>query len=725
MTTAGGFATVVQISEPALNMLARSAHALGRVSHAASWATGTDGLQLAADAPTISLDATSPPGEMRLKAGVRLLCTHWATSDPQGSQFPCTAHVNVRCRIRPSTPADPVPLTADARLVFDESLTTAADVSFPIAIDPTTAGAISTSIVDVLQAQGSGQATLGSLTGQFSSLGVRVLPATGPVAPVMALGLNRNGFSGSAAALTTNFCTDDWAVAIDGKVVLDQVLNAISTVYGGIPLPHGPAPVLIDGQQGAPTYLDFFDLSLTTSVLITGSLRQERGGPFGTITANFNCGLDLSVNAQGGIEASITSPTVTFSQWYATLGNFITGGKLAETVAASVQNALAGGIVQADLGTQIKAITQEIGMSGVEALAPVNPKATAVSVLPDAIVVHGTLGASLNPAYPQPQVRAQLGSSPNTLIFTAAGSWTPGGSIASLLWDFGDGTIVSTAGPSTALSTSHTYSPGGYVVRLSASDGVGHTRSAAVGVTPGQLYCNLVGDSLDEVCLSDPTVRVVVSTSGCLIAGAVVTAEGSGWSVQGTTDAMGRAVVRVDPNAVIQNGITSTKPGPFQLGMFKITAERPGYTSSSLFVWLVDCAAREVFAKDAQRLRDQLMKHLSAHASLSQYLGRGDWVKSVLDNMLYPSGFPNSAGPASAPYNPLNPELDAAAARLRNSLLSYAELVHLSVYGAGAFAEVAGLRLPNSRMIDKLTQQLIKEIDRVGKELDGRLGLVG
>src|SRR5690242_16457010 len=146
MTTAGGFATVVQISEPALNMLARSAHALGRVNHAASWATGTDGLQLAADAPTISLDATGPPGEMRLKAGVRLLCTHWAASNPQGSQFPCTAHVNVRCRIRPSAPADPVPLTADVRLVFDESLTTAADVSFPIAIDPTTAGAISTGI---------------------------------------------------------------------------------------------------------------------------------------------------------------------------------------------------------------------------------------------------------------------------------------------------------------------------------------------------------------------------------------------------------------------------------------------------------------------------------------------------------------------------------------------------------------------------------------------------
>jgi hypothetical protein len=74
--------------------------------------------------------------------------------------------------------------------------------------------------------------------------------------------------------------------------------------------------------------------------------------------------------------------------------------------------------------------------------------------------------------------------------------------------------------------------------------------------------------------------------------------------------------------------------------MFKITAERPGYTSSSLFVWLVNCAAREAFAKDAERLRNQLMKHLTAHVSLSQYLGRGDWVKSVLDNMLYPSGYP-------------------------------------------------------------------------------------
>jgi len=722
MGTTGGFAAVLQVSEPALNALAKSAHSLGRIGHAATWISATDTLQVAVDAPAISLDPGGPAGELRLNAAARLLCHEWKSVDPRGSNVACVANVNVRCRVRPSSGADPAPLSSDTRLAFDESGTGTTDIAFPAAVDPAVSASIATDIVELMAAQGTGQASLGTLAGQFSSIGLRVLPAGGQSAPVIAIGLNQAGFTGTSGGLATNFCASDWGMAIDARVVLQQVLGAISASYGAVPPPHGGNTVVIDSQPGVTTYLDSFDVVLAGSVLVLGTLRQERGGLFGTITTNFSAFLGLSLDGGGGIEATVQSIDVTFSQWYATVGNFLSGGKIADMVADAVRSALVGPVSQATLGTQIQSIVQEIAMSGAANLAPVNPVPTLVHVLPDAIVLEGRLGVSSPASFPRLQLRARLGPSPSTLILSATGSWVPGGSLASLNWDFGDGSSMSTAGPTAALAVSHAYSPGGYVVTATASDGAGHTTSATLGVTPGQLYCSLVGTGADELCSDNPILQVQVSTAGCLFQGAAVVAEGDGWSIQATSDSNGRAVLRIDPNAVINHGLPAANSRAYQLGLFKVSAQWVGYSSMPLYVSLINCAARAAAASQANKLRDQLMAHLAKYPSLSTYLGRGDWVKSVLDNMFNPVGDVVAPSAINSPYDPASPELDSIAVRLRSSLLGYAELVHLSVSDAGALARETGLQLLDSKSIEKLTQELIKQIDQVGGELNARAG---
>jgi PKD repeat protein len=70
------------------------------------------------------------------------------------------------------------------------------------------------------------------------------------------------------------------------------------------------------------------------------------------------------------------------------------------------------------------------------------------------------------------------GAAPLTVTFSSAGSFDPGGSIASYLWNFGDGTTSAAANPS------HTYtSAGTYTARLTVTDNAGSTASASVTIT--------------------------------------------------------------------------------------------------------------------------------------------------------------------------------------------------------------------------------------------------
>lgn len=72
------------------------------------------------------------------------------------------------------------------------------------------------------------------------------------------------------------------------------------------------------------------------------------------------------------------------------------------------------------------------------------------------------------------------GNSPLTVTFSSAGSLDLDGTIASYLWDFGDGATSTSANPQ------HTYSlPGNYVATLTVTDnlGAGTSNTVAIEVT--------------------------------------------------------------------------------------------------------------------------------------------------------------------------------------------------------------------------------------------------
>jgi hypothetical protein len=723
MSTTNGFATVIQVSEGALNALSRVGHALGTINHATSWMTPDDILQLAADAPVLALDPTGPPGEFRLNAVVRCLCHRWTTLDPLGSHMACAVTVNVRGRASFLPAGDPAPLSADSRLTFDESSTTAADVQFPVPIDPAAQASIAVSIANLLAAQGQGQASFNSLSDQFASAGLRVLPAAAPFAPVIAVGLNRAGSNGTAAGLSTNFCGDEWAIAIDSPVVLKSVLDATVATYGALPPPKGASPVVIDSQQGKVTFLDSFDaMLLPGKVSVSGVLREERGGPFGTVTGNFTVDIVLDVDPNGDVRATVGSVNVSFGQWYAVVGNFLSGGRFAEAITTAVREALSGQAAQMSLVDQLKAITQEISSAGIVAIAPVRPIVTSVSIVSDAVILQGSLGAWARPVDPELTLRAHLGPSSNELVLDASGSWMPGGSLATLQWDFGDGTSILTSGFQAGIAVSHLFARGGYVVRLTATNGAGRSSSTTLGVTPGHLYCSLNGSHPSQICISDPNARVMVSTSGCIIGGAVVKAEGLGWSVYCRTDATGQAVLQIDPADVAQRGLPGTKPSQFHLGMFRIVAERPGYVGSPLLVWMVDCDALHRAVEAAKKRRAQILDRLAGYAALSQLLERDAWLKATLENLLPQSDGPQPTGPPYPPFDPSRPELDVIFGSLKRSLVAYAELEHISLSDQGAVMDIREFKIPDARMLDRMTGPLMKEIDRVGRELDTRFG---
>jgi hypothetical protein len=276
-------------------------------------------------------------------------------------------------------------------------------------------------------------------------------------------------------------------------------------------------------------------------------------------------------------------------------------------------------------------------------------------------------------------------------------------------------------GSGASLAASHAFSAGGYVVTLTGTDGAGRASSATLGVTPGQLYCTLMSSSPSEICEGDPIARVMVSTSGCLVEGAIIKAEGLGWAVYGRTDASGIATVRVDPNDVAQRGLPAPKPSQFHVGLFKISADRVGYTSSPLLVWMVDCDGLWAVVEASKKRREQILDRLAGYAALSELLGRDEWLNATLKNLFPLGDVGTPQRPPFPPYDPSRPELGSLVGSLKRSLMAYAGLERLAVGGLGAVA-AGDFQVPDVKTLNRMTEPLLKEIDAVGQELDSRYG---
>jgi len=715
MSATQGFTSVIQIAEPAVQVLARAMHAAGTVYNSASWSNGSISMDLIMDPPHPTLDPTAPPGELRMTGTQRLLCDERPMGSGPGTSNVCVVTAQLRFRGRVLASADPMPITGSSVLECDTKSTTPGDITVHLS-DPASASHVASTITAWIHEQQAGQIPL-SFVGSagFDSVGLRVLPGAGLAPPVLAVGLNRAGYAGTSGGLTTNFCQNDWAVAVDTQWVKKQVVDAVAAQYGSVPPPTGAQPVLVATDSTSQTWLDALDIVFGSGlVTVSGALRRETGGSFGTTTASWSADIIVQPGALGEITATINDVRVSLAQWFAIVANVLSGGGIVDAVANAVRNTLGSALAGAKLTDVLGKMTKIFSSVGSVRAVSMEPVATSVEVRADAVIVHGTLGVWFKPEAPRLALGVSLGSSPDDIDLTVAGSWAPGDSLVSLVWSFGDGTTVSTSGLQARMAASHTYVQGSFLVSVTGTDSAGRAGTVTRGVSPGQLYCEMEGGGVNQICVT-ATTAVSVSSSGCAVVGATVRAEGVGWVITSRTDDFGRAILPVTRSQVEQAGLPASKPSPFHIGRFRVIAERLGFASATIDVWMVDCEAEAEVARRSRERVQQVLDRLAGYAALQQLI-RDRQLEGILKDLLPPL---TSEGPKPppVPFGPVGTTTDPRIEQLVQTILTYGDLERLQLNAELLRTDRESVRLPTEGEIQSIQRDLLRKIDHLSNEL--------
>jgi hypothetical protein len=445
-----------------------------------------------------------------------------------------------------------------------------------------------------------------------------------PGTPVVAVGLNFAARPGASSThLTTAICHQDWALGLSADYLIEQLLARLDSDLGGLPPPYGQAPVLVDASPGAEVYLDAFTVLVGAGQIdVAGAVRRVAAGPFGTITANWTATITLSLNGAKRIDAAVSEPAVQLHEWYAVVGNFVTGGQIATAVAQVVHDQLAGGIASAGIDSLVSATVGRIAASGTTADVPVRVDAADVEIRPDAIVVHGTVTTLGTPGPPQVALTALQGDDPGRLTLHAGGSWAPGGELTSIAFAFGDGSSQTFAGPNAALVADHTYAPGLYSPCVTVTDQSGRTATTCVPVQPGMLIVEVADSPTWEFCSSQPTITFHVTSSGGGVPAAIITASGNGWALAAETDAQGVAELTLDPQQVQSHGIPATPPSSFHLGAIQVDVAKPGWVGRQTTMWMVDCDGLLATKLAAIKRRNEILDRLAGYSALRDLLAK-------------------------------------------------------------------------------------------------------
>src|SRR5215208_4635272 len=126
-STTGGFHAVVQVDQAALQRIVTAMHRAGPAEHAALHTTATTLIELLLNAPTLALDSSSPPGEIRARSTSRVLYHERPLSAPAELGINAVCDVAVRTTLR-LPGGDPAPVSINTNLEDDWSATTANDI---------------------------------------------------------------------------------------------------------------------------------------------------------------------------------------------------------------------------------------------------------------------------------------------------------------------------------------------------------------------------------------------------------------------------------------------------------------------------------------------------------------------------------------------------------------------------------------------------------------------
>jgi PKD domain len=617
----GGFDAVVQLDERALQRIFTAMHQAGPFEHAVTHTVADRRVELLVNAPVIALDPTpGTAGVVKATAKSRVLYHDRPIADPADLGLSAACDLTVRASL--SIPGgDPAPVGPDTFLVDDWQQTGAGDVLVH-GLAAADEAQVRASVLDYVCAQ-HGNYPLDFLSGSgVTATGARVIARGSGQPPVLAVGANLSpGVKGSSTALTTSLCQQDWAFAVAAEFLVQQVTDRLAAELGGLPPPYGPAPVLIADDGSSKVWLDSFTVTPTSgAIVVTGAVRQVSGGLFGTVSATWTSVVTLALGANQEVTATATEPTVQLNEWYAIVGNWLSGGRLERAVREAVQAQLAGGLAGAGASHLFGDVVERLSAAGRALQVPITVRAAGIEVRPDAVVVHGTVTIAGSPPPPRARVVVFQGATPTSLVFHAGGSWSPGGEIGGVLWDFGDGTTQQGSGTSAVLVSGHTYAPGQYAACVTVTDMQGRTAQSCVGVQPGVLVLEQVGPGTQiwEFCKADPKMTFRVTSSGAPIPQASVTVAGTGWQVVATTDLAGLASVTLNPGLVETAGIPLPKPSAYHLGAVRVTAAKSGWQPRQSQLWMVDCNAVIAAVLAAKAHREEILDRLAGYAALRE-----------------------------------------------------------------------------------------------------------
>ena len=652
MNATGNFDAALQLTQPAIARILTAMHRAGAATHDAGTVTGGDIIELLVNVPAIVLDtsgAAAPPN-VAARTATRILYHSRPVNDPASAGISAVCDVNLRARARigdgsaPAGMSDPAAVGPDSWLLTDYTDTVAGDI-------------IVHGVARPRRCPGPGHPA-----GRHSRT-ARRLPARLPARLRHRPGrwrrhrsqprrarrrgrpqLRRARPGASSTSLTTGICHQDWALALSADYLIEQLLARLDSDLGGLPPPYGQAPVLVDSSRGAEVYLDAFTVLVGAGQIdVAGAVRRVAAGPFGTVTANWSATITLSLNSAQRIDAAVSEPAVQLHEWYAVVGNFVTGGQIAAAVARVIHDQLAGGLANAGVDSLVSATVGRIAASGTTADVPVRVDAADVEIRPDAIVVHGTVTTLGVPGPPQVALTAIQGGNPGRLTLHAGGSWAPGGELTSIAFAFGDGSSQTFAGPDAALVTDHLYTPGLYSACVTVTDQSGRTATRCVAVQPGMLIVEVRDSPTWEFCSSAPTLTFDVTSSGSAVPGAVITVSGNGWALAAETDAQGVAELALDPQQVQSHGIPATPPSKFHLGAIQVDVAKPGWVGRHSTMWMVDCDGLLATKLAAIARRDEILDRLAGYSALRDLLAKYGHNRPDLSSILDPGVPPRPA----------------------------------------------------------------------------------
>jgi PKD domain len=503
----GDFDLAVEITSPAIERLVEGMHGAGILRHAFVRTYQSRYVELLINCPQIGLfTAAAPDYVTRAIAVSRVLYHSRSINDSSDAGISAIADVNVRVKLY-LTNGDPAPLNANTYLAADWSETTAGDITvYPP--NPAIVAEVQGALLDFIADEGGGAYQVPPIgtSPPAGSAAFQFLSGTGSW---VAVGLNMGAVvKGSKLQLTNPFVQSgqDWALAISNDYAVSQILSAMNAQLGSLPPPNGPNRVLMSDQSicivpspfggciasaDQKVYLESLNIALQYGqILITGTLSQTTYAvvPI-TITASFQATATLSIVNQS-LQINVSQPAVQLQQWFAQFLNSLLGDALTNAIANGISTAIQSSGGAGSLSSLVSATTlQQLTSLGGPATVDLSVAMNSVGIVPDGIVVQGSLAVQGLFAPPVATAVAVRGPSALTLNLDALGSWSPAHHATEFLWNFGDGSApVQSNYVVTEVAVAHTWPAAGvYTVTLTVSNESGASTTIEFPVKPGIL----------------------------------------------------------------------------------------------------------------------------------------------------------------------------------------------------------------------------------------------